>query len=225
MLSGGRRRAPGQAGLLAVLLTACLLGVLIGAALRQPPRDEHTPTGATASVRLTAAEVIGRYGGQTQWSLQVRTVEDSGDVVRLEGVQDGAFYRAGRPEWGVTAGGGAWRRTANRLDLSGGVVLTQRAGEGPHAVIRTERLVWDAPAARLSAATTVRMERGTQRLVAGGMIADVTGRWVRLFGGVRMEQDARGDGEELSAEAVVYYLDTGRIELIGPVELHLRLAW
>lgn len=222
------RSGPQPLAVTAFLAAGLLLAVLIGLALRQP--ETAAPRSPVpASTQLTAAEVIGRFRDQTQWSLRVRSVENAGDVVHLGQIEDGLFYRAGQPEWRVEAPSGVWYRTTNDLDLAGGVVLTQVSGEAPRASIRTEKLAWQAAENRLIASGLVEMRRGDDRVWAGSLVVSVKERWVRLEGDVRLlrGEPAAPDappGQEANMQALVYEMDTGRIEMIGPVRFQFHVA-
>lgn len=222
------RSGPKPLAVTAFLAAVLLLVVLIGLALRQPETDAPRSP-APASTQLTAAEVIGRHRDQTQWSLRVRSVENAGDVVQLGQIQDGLFYRDGQPEWRVEAPAGVWYRTTNDLDLTAGVVLTQVAGEAPRATIHTEKLAWKAANDRLIASGRVEMRRGDDRVWAGRLVVSVNERWVRLEGDVRLLRGGSAapddpPGEEATMQALLYDLDTGRIEMIGPVRFQFRVG-
>ncbi len=101
------------------------------------PPAEYIPP----SVKLEQSRLIGRSAGVRQWEILTQTVSQEGDEITLSEMGEIVIFQDGEPYFHVEAESAVWRRKADILELSGGVVVW---GTGPeNFTLTTAKMVWE----------------------------------------------------------------------------------
>lgn len=174
----------------------------------EPVREEVS---AARPPRLERVTVDGLLEGRRQWTLEVRGLEEGTEVVGLEGIERGLFFRNGTPWITLTAGRGRWMTATNGLELEGEVQID--LVEGGH--LETERVRWEGGTGLLVADTGVTATLGGDRVTADRMVASATTGVVELGGSVEL---TRPDGQRLRAQGARWLGSEQRLELVGEVD-------
>lgn len=164
-----------------VLVAAILASWLLIERRSAPKRTTTTPVESGYYLRDAVIEGMDENGLRLYTLRAARIVERPGNgSVALEDVLLEYTLTDG-PPWRVNATGGEIPASGDRIALHGGVTLAEQlmAGEQP-TTIRTATLDVDLLEHRASTGDEVEIERGSYRMTAVGLLADLKAQTLTL---------------------------------------------
>ncbi len=216
-ISGGKSIWRRRLLILLTLLAFLAAGVAVYLLLRSKP----APAAGAAtdlSTQFSAAHVVGRWKGVRQWSIDARIMRDEGERMIMEGVERGVIYDGDREALTFQAGQAVWQKKrdgqdCNDLALTGGVTI---AKDGK-TVLKTDKLDWNAAETLLTAPGKVQFTYEGSTAEAAFLTYNAARETVSLAGDVLVHM---ADGSIMTVEgSVVYNLESGEIEAIGPTSI------
>lgn len=201
-----------------VLLTIAMLasGYAIWKFLAKKPSEKVQQP--DFSTQFSAARVVGRWKGERQWSLAARSLRDEGDLLVMEGIEQGVIYQGEKELFTFQASQATWQKRkdgqeCNDLLLAGGVTVFQ----DDQPVLQTAQLQWQAAPAQLTAPDPVEFTYQGNSITAGKMIYDADQQTITLQTDVQVQLK---DGSLMSVDGqIVYYMPTGEFTASGPTRI------
>lgn len=170
------------------------------------------------STQFSAARIVGRWKGERQWSLMARSLRDEGDVLLMEGIEQGSIYQGEKELFTFEASKATWQRRrdekeCNDLLLTGGVTIYQDG----QPVLKTKQLQWEAASAQLTAPDPVEFTYQSNSLTAGKMMYDANLETITLQTDVQV---LLNDGSLMKVDGkIVYNMQTGDFTASGPTHI------
>lgn len=177
----------------------------------------HTPTAEplaeNVEVQLTGTRLVGRHNGKRQWEILSAQMQQEGDVVFLQQIDQVVILKDQQPNFFVSTDRGSWHRSTNNLELHDQVEVT-----GPDSFwLQTTELIWKASEEVLEAPNPVNMKFQGADISAQSMVVENSTGKVTLVGNVRIV-----DGRQTwRMEQAHYYLDDEVMEILGSALLEI----
>lgn len=185
-----------------VLLSVTAAGRGIYRFLQEEP--QATTQGSAALVtEFARPKLVGWLKGERQWTVSAQSMNDTGDTVTINQIEEGIIYREGQAYFTFQAEQGVWRKAqgpgqGDDLHLNGGVQVYK-----DHVrIFETDDLRWLGAEQMLHAPGAVRFEYEENKAVASSMSFNAVTEEVTLSDRIEI---TLADGTEISIHGRLIY--------------------